>query len=103
MQLAEPATGDLLEWVYTRAKLDRPVRIADAQGRRVPGVESRTVPCKDGALTYLYNMNDRSAKARLKPASPAGAIRNLTTAGTMKADEEIELGPYEWVILKLEQ
>ena len=101
MQLSEASTGDLLEWVYEQSKLTRPVRVVDAQGNRIPGIESRTVPFKEGHLTYLYNLTESSAKAKLKMGLQQSSIQNLTTGAALKADETIELGPYEWVVLRL--
>ncbi|KPJ55949.1 MAG: hypothetical protein AMS16_03330 [Planctomycetes bacterium DG_58] len=103
MQLEEASMGDVLDWLYDRAGVVRPVRTADPQGSRIPGLESRTVPYKGGYLTYLYNMNEHSVSVRLKPKTRVSGVTNLSLAQSARLDDTFEVGPYEWYILKLER
>jgi hypothetical protein len=48
-------------------------------------------------------MNETSAGAKLKTDVKPSAITNLTTSGSVKLDDAIELGPYEWVVLELKK
>lgn len=100
MQLAEPSMSDLLDWVYNQAGVDRPIRTVGADGKRLPGIESRTVAFENGYLTYVYNLTNKVVQVKLQPKAKIGAIQNLTTCQPMKADETLECGPYEWFILK---
>jgi len=64
-------------------------------------LESKTVPCQEGCLTYLYNLTPDAMKVRLKPAFQVSAIENLNTCRSMELDEVLDLGPFEWFILRL--
>ena len=101
MQLTDASTGDLLDWVYAQGGVERMVRTVGPDGKRIPGLESRTVPCKDGYLTYVYNLTPGVMKVHLKPAIKVAAIENLNTCSPVKPDEEIDLGPFEWFVLRL--
>ncbi|MFB3893881.1 MAG: beta-galactosidase trimerization domain-containing protein [Phycisphaerae bacterium] len=101
MQLTDACTGDLLDWVYAQSGVERLVRTVGPDGKRIPGLESKTVPCKDGYLTYVYNLTPDVMKVSLKPAVKVSAIENLNTCRAVKADEALDLGPFEWFILKL--
>ncbi len=103
MQLDETSMALLLDWVYDRAGVKRLARVTDPAGKRIPGLETRTVAGPNGTLTYLYNMTESTVKAVIHPAAgvPVGSIEDLTYARTVKPDAAIELGPYDWVVLKL--
>jgi beta-galactosidase GanA len=103
MQLEDASAADLLDWVYAEAGVKRPVRVVGFDGKRVPGVESRTVPCIQGYLTYLYNLTDRSVKAKLRYEKRPRKVENLTTGTTPGLDWSVELGPYEWCVLRLDK
>jgi hypothetical protein len=101
MQLTDAGMADLLDWVYAEGGVDRLVRTVGPDGKRVPGLESKTVPCKEGYLTYVYNLTPNGMKVSLKPTIKISAIENLNTCSRVKADEAIDLGPFEWFLLKL--
>jgi beta-galactosidase GanA len=101
MQLTDAGTGDLLDWVYAQSGVERLVRTAGPDGKRIPGLESKTVPCKEGYLTYVYNLSPDAIKVSLKLAIRISAIENLNTCSPLKADEAIDLGPFEWFVLRL--
>lgn len=103
MQLDEASMAQLLDWVYDRAGVKRMARVTDPAGQRIAGLETRTVAGPEGTLTYLYNMTDRTVKAVVQPAAnlPVRSLEDLTYARTVKPDAVLELGPYDWVVLKL--
>jgi beta-galactosidase GanA len=101
MQLEEGSIGDLLDWVYDRAGVERLVRVKSPEGGRVPGLESRTVRSGEGCLTYLYNMSERTVTASLHPTVKVGSIQDLTYARTLEPSATLEVGPYDFYILKL--
>ena len=104
MQLGEPSMGVLLDWVYEQAGVTRLVRVTDPAGKRIAGLETRTVSSPVGTLTYMYNLNDRTVKAVLHPMpslKPGSSIEDLTYGRTVKPTDVFELGPYDWVVLKL--
>ena len=102
MQLEEPSMAALLDGVYGDCKVVRPVRAKDAQGKDIPGLECRAVPSKDGGLlVYLYNMTEKTVKPRLLYRLPPNAVENLSLRTTMKPADAIELGPYEFAVLRL--
>ncbi|HUW59330.1 MAG TPA: beta-galactosidase trimerization domain-containing protein [Planctomycetota bacterium] len=101
MQLEDLSMGDLMDWLYDRAEITRPVRTTDPEGKRIPGLESRTVPYKGGYLTYLYNMNEHSVSVKLRPKVNVGKVTNLSLAQDAKLSDTFEVGPYDWCILKL--
>ena len=101
MQLEQGSTGELLDWVYDRAGVKRLARVTDPAGKPVQGLESRTVTGAQGTITYLYNMNQTTVKAVLHPAAPVSSIDDLTYARTVKPTDVFELGPFDYVVLKL--
>ncbi len=102
MQLDDPSLSELLDGAYTAAKVARPVRAVDAAKKRIPGLECRAVAAKEGGtLVYLYNMTDRTVKPTLSCAKAPNSIENLSLVTTLKPAEAIELGPYEFCVLKL--
>jgi hypothetical protein len=101
MQLTDAGTGDLLDWAYAQSGVERLVRTVGLDDKRIPGLESKTVPCKEGYLTYVYNLTPDMMKVSLKPAIKISAIENLNACSSVKVDEALDLGPYEWFILRL--
>jgi beta-galactosidase GanA len=101
MQLTDAGTGDLLDWVYAQSGVQRLVRTVGPDNMRIPGLESKTVPYKEGYLTYVYNLTPDMMKVSLKPTIKVSAIENLNTCSSVNVDEVIDLGPYEWFILRL--
>jgi hypothetical protein len=101
MQLEQDSIGDLLDWVYDRAGVERLVRAQTPTGEPVPGLESRTVRYGDGYLTYLYNLSEQTVTAKLRPAVKVTSIQDLTYARTLEPSATFEVGPYDFYILKL--
>jgi hypothetical protein len=84
-----------------RGGVERPTRTVGPDGQRLPGLESKTVPCQEGCLTYLYYLTPDTMKVRLKPAIYVSAIENLNTCSSVKAHQLFDLDPYEWFVLRL--
>ena len=101
MQLEQASVADLLDWVYDRAGVKRPVRVKDPDGKTIAGLESRTVPYRAGYLTYLYNMTEKTVTARLQPTMRLSRIEDLTYAATAKPADSFQVGPYDWYVLRL--
>lgn len=103
MQLDETSMGDLLDWVYERAGVKRVVRVSDPAGKRIPGLDVRTVPWKGGYLTYIYNMTEKTVKVKMHAKTKVGKVTNLGLARAAKLSDTFEVGPYDWYILKLDR
>jgi len=101
MALEEPSMSDLFDWVYERAGVKRLVRATDPHGRRIPGLETRMVPFKDGYLAYVYNMTESSAKVLLKPTVRVSRVENLDLVQAQDLSRPFDVGPYEFFIFKL--
>lgn len=101
VQLEQESTGDVLDWVYDRAEVERLVRVKSPTGERVPGLESRTVAFGDGYLTYVYNMTERTVTASLRPTVSVRKVEDLTYARTVEPTATFEVGPYDFYVLRL--
>jgi hypothetical protein len=94
---------DIAEYLRRLGGKTNMVSLARGPGKRIAGLETRTVASPLGTLTYMYNMNESTVKAVVRPTASLGvsSIEDLTYARTVKPDAVFELGPYDWVVLKL--
>ncbi|GAG03504.1 unnamed protein product, partial [marine sediment metagenome] len=99
-ELEQDSLWDLLDWVYEQVGIERLVRVKTPDGKRIPGLESRTVHCKQGYLTYLYNMTEGAVTAKLHPTMSAESIEDLTYARTVEPTATFEVGPYDFYLLR---
>jgi len=103
-ELEHSSLGDFLDWVYDMVEVYRPVRVKSVNGGRVDGLESRTVKGRQGYLTYLYNMTERTVNVKLKPEDiKADTIEDLTYTRKIQPKSVIEVGPYDFYILRWKQ
>ena len=100
-ELEQNSLADLLDWVYEVVGIERLVRTESADGKRIEGLESRTVESGQGHLTYLYNMTERTVNVKLEPKHiQADSIEDLTYGRTIKPASVIEVGPYDFYVLR---
>ena len=100
-ELEHSSLCDFLDWVYDGVEVHRPVRVKSVNGGRVDGLESRTVKSRQGYLTYLYNMTERTVNVKLEPGYiQADIIEDLTYGRTIEPKSVIEVGPYDFYILR---
>ena len=101
MQLTDESMSDLFDYTCERAGVERLVRTSDPDGKRIPGLDSRTVRSGRDYLTYLYNMTEKTAHVKLHPKVRVGRVFNVSLAQPAKVTDTFEVGPYEYYILKL--
>jgi beta-galactosidase GanA len=100
-ELEQSSLADLLDWVYEEVGIERLVRAKSVDGNRIEGLELRTVGYKQGHLTYLYNMTERTVNVKLQPRRIlADSIEDLTYGRTIEPRSVIEVGPYDFYVLR---
>lgn len=76
-ELTPISLAELIDRLYDRASVDRPLKVTDRAGRRIPGVEARLVRRKHDDLVYVANESGAEAEFVISTDRPIHAVREL--------------------------
>jgi hypothetical protein len=84
-------TGDslhrLLDVLFDEVRVERPLKVADRSGRRVPGLEARLVRRKHDDLIYVANESGEDIDFTIQTDRPVHEIRELRSLAYYPAPE----------------
>jgi beta-galactosidase GanA len=93
--------AEVLDRVYERAKVDRPIRVKDLSGHRVWGIEARTVQRRSDRLVYLVNHGGNQHFIQLRSADTPKDTRELRSGRSISL-RNIEVPKFDTQIIRLE-
>ncbi len=104
-RLATPLPSDqyaeLLDRIYEKANVCRPIRARDPMGRRLWGVEVRSVERKADRLIYIVNHAGRNQSIQLRVPGAYDSASELRS-GRRVSLHQIGMRPFETQIIRLE-
>lgn len=95
----------LFDWILDEERFERPVRVARPDGRKPPGIDSRTVEEPGGWLTYVVNLNDGPADLVLELRALGDRPARIVDLISMEVLEgrALRMARHERAILRIER
>jgi beta-galactosidase GanA len=93
----------LLDRLLERAGVSRPVRVADASGKRIWQVEARALRRERDWLLYVVNHGGASVDVTLSLPAAARSLKDLRRGAALRPDGLITLGSGETRLIEIEQ
>jgi beta-galactosidase GanA len=86
-ELAEDSLHRLLDALFDAARVERPLKVTDRSGQRVPGLEARLVRRKHDDLVYIANESGRDIDFTIQTDRAVHKIRELRSLDDYPAPE----------------
>ena len=93
----------LLDRVFERASVSRPLRVTGASGDRVWQIEARALRRERDWLLYVVNHNDAGVEVKLRLAGAARSFKDLRRGDVLPPDSLLRLAPGETRLMGAEQ